>query len=92
MGIALANYEYTMDFWPTHKHNNADALSRLPTESVEIEEPVPTEFVNLMEAMDKMPITTETRSMDTEIPFTSQSIQVCSVWVAGTLFSRLEVI
>ena len=24
---ALANYEYTMAFWPTHKHSNADALS-----------------------------------------------------------------
>ena len=58
--LALANYEYTMAFRPTHKHSNADALSRLPTESVEIEEPIPTELVNLMEAMDKMPITGET--------------------------------
>ena len=40
-------------FRPTHKHSNADALSQLSTESVEIEEPVPTKLVNLMEAMDK---------------------------------------
>ena len=49
-----------MAFRPTHKHSNADALSQLPTETVEIEEPVTTELVNLMEAMDKMPITAET--------------------------------
>ena len=53
--LALANYEYTMAFQPTLKQSNADALSRLPTENVEIEEPVPTELVNLMEAMDKCP-------------------------------------
>ena len=58
--LALANYEYTIAFRPTHKHSNTDALSRLPTESVEIEEPLPTKLVNLMEAMDKMPITAET--------------------------------
>ena len=49
-----------MAFRPTHKHSNADALSQLPTESVEIVEPIPTELVNLMKAMDKMPITAET--------------------------------
>ena len=49
-----------MAFWPTHKHSNADALSRLPTETVEVEEPVPTELVKLMEAMDTMPIMAET--------------------------------
>ena len=58
--LILANYEYIMAFWPTHKHSNADALSRLPTESVEVEEPVPSELVKLMEAMDTMPITAET--------------------------------
>ena len=42
-----------MAYQPTNKHSNADALSRLSTDSVEIEEPVPTELVNLMEAMDK---------------------------------------
>ena len=58
--LILANYEYTMAFRPTHKHSNADTLSRLLTENVEVEEPVPTEFVKLMEAMDTMPIMTET--------------------------------
>ena len=33
--LMLANYEYTMAFRCTHKHSNADALSRLPNESVE---------------------------------------------------------
>ena len=58
--LILANYEYMMAFRPTHKHNNADALSQLPTENVEVEEPVPTKLVKLMEAMDTMPIMAET--------------------------------
>ena len=58
--LTLANYEYTMAFRPTHKHSNPDALSRLPTENVEVEEPVPTELLKLMEAMDTMPIMAET--------------------------------
>ena len=49
--MILGNCEYTMTFRSTHKHSNADTLSRLPTENVEVEEPVPTELVKLMEAM-----------------------------------------
>ena len=44
LSLILANFEYTMTFRPTHKHSNADTLSRLPTESVEVEEPVPAIF------------------------------------------------
>ena len=58
--LILVNYEYTMAFRPTHKHSNADALSRLLTENVEVEKPVPTELLKLMEAMDTMPIMAET--------------------------------
>ena len=46
-----------MPFQPLHKHGNADALRRFPTESVNVEEPVPTELVKLLEATDTLPIT-----------------------------------
>ena len=57
--LILANYEYKILFRPTHTHSNADALSRLPSPTVSLEEPVPTELILLMEAMEKMPITGE---------------------------------
>ena len=49
-----------MAFQPTHMYSNADTLGWFPTDKVEVEEPVPTELVKLMEAMDTMPITAET--------------------------------
>ena len=52
-GLTLANYEYKIIFCPTHKHSNADALSRLPSPTTSIEEPVPTELILLMEAVEK---------------------------------------
>ena len=56
--LKLASYEYTISFRPTHKHGNADALSRLPIKDSEgKDEDLPTELVLLMEAMDQMPIT-----------------------------------
>ena len=57
--LILANYEYKILFRPTHKHSNADALSRLPSPTTSVEEPVPTELILLMEAIEKMPITEE---------------------------------
>lgn len=57
--LILANYEYKILFRPTHSRSNADALSRLPSPTVSLEEPVPTELILLMEAMEKMPITGE---------------------------------
>ena len=57
--LILANYEYKILFRPTHKHSNADALSRLPSSTTSVEEPVPTELILLMEAIEKMPITGE---------------------------------
>ena len=57
--LTVASYEYKIVFRPTHKHSNADALSRLPSPTTSMEEPVPTELILLMEAMEKMPITGE---------------------------------
>ena len=51
--LTFANYEYKILFCPTHKHSNADALSRLPSPTTSMEEPVPTELILLMEAMEK---------------------------------------
>ena len=57
--LTLSNYEYKIEFRPTHKHSNADALSRLPISSTDVEETVPTELVLLVEAMEQLPITAE---------------------------------
>ena len=54
--LTLANYEYKIIFRPSHKHSNADALSRLPSPTTSMEETVPTQLMLLME---KMPITRE---------------------------------
>ena len=57
--LTLSNYEYKIEFRPTHKHSNADALSRLPISITDVEETVPTELVLLVEAMEQLPITAE---------------------------------
>ena len=58
--LALANYEHEINFRPTHKHSNADDLSRLPLlEEAEETEAVPPELVLLIETMENLPITAE---------------------------------
>ena len=58
---------YTISFRPTHKHGNADTLSRLLVKDPEgKDEDVPTELVLLMKAMDQMPITAENISKWTQ--------------------------
>ena len=58
--LKLPSYEYTISFRPTHKHGNADALSRLPIKDPEgKDEDLPTELVLLMEAIHQMPITVD---------------------------------
>ena len=65
--LKLAWYEYTISFRPTHKHGNADTLSRLLVKDLEgKDEDVPTELVRLMEAMDQMPIRAENISKWTQ--------------------------
>ena len=54
--MTFTNYEYKILFRQTHKHSNADTLSRQPSPTLSAEEPVPTELILLMEAMDKMAI------------------------------------
>ena len=57
--LTLASYEYQIAFRPTHKHCNADAFSRIPLQTTDKGERVPTELVLLMEAMEDLPITAE---------------------------------
>ena len=64
--LTLSNYEYQIIFRPTHKHCNADALSRLPVPTIEEEENTPMELVFLMEAMENFPITADNIKVWTE--------------------------
>ena len=58
--LTLASYEYKILFRSTHKHGNADALSRLPCpNTTAAEDEVPTELVLLLEAMNDLPLTAE---------------------------------
>ena len=57
--LTLASYKYQIVFRPTHKHCNADAFSRIPLQTTDKGEIVPTELVLLMEAMEDLPITAE---------------------------------
>ena len=52
-----SNYHYTFEFRPTHKHSNADALSRLPLPEKPASVPVPVEMVLLMEMLQSAPVT-----------------------------------
>ena len=51
--LTFAIYKYKILFCPTHKHSNADVLSRLPSPTTSMEEPVPIQLILLMEAMEK---------------------------------------
>ena len=64
--LTLSNYEYKIIFQPTHKHCNADALSRLPVPAIGEEEDTPMELVFLMEAMVHFPITADSIEVWTE--------------------------
>ena len=56
--LMLSSYDYQITFRPTFKHSNADALSRLPLETMEDKaDDLPSELVLLLENMDKLPIT-----------------------------------
>ena len=56
--LTLATYEYKISFRPTHKHGNADALSRLPSPTTTaVEDEVPAELVLLLEAIKDLPLT-----------------------------------
>ena len=56
--LKLANYEYTLEFRPTHQHANADALSsRLPLGDKPSSVPVPAEMVLLTEMLESAPVT-----------------------------------
>ena len=58
--LKLASYEYTICFPPTHKHGNADTLSRFSIKDPEgKDEDLPIELVLLMEAMNQISIIAE---------------------------------
>ena len=54
--LTLSSYEYKILFRPTHKHGNADALSRLPCPNTTAAE---YELVLLLEAMTGLLLTVE---------------------------------
>ena len=49
-------YEYTLVFYRTEVHGNADALNRLPLPTVTAEVPTPPELVLLMEHFADSPV------------------------------------
>ena len=55
--LLLSSYEYSITFRPTHKHGNADAMSRLPVPETNENEQIPTELVLLMETLENSPVT-----------------------------------
>ena len=55
--LLLSSYEYSITFRPTHKHGNADAMSRLPVPETTENEQIPTELVLLMETLENSPVT-----------------------------------
>ena len=75
--MTFTNYEYKILFRQTHKRSNADTLSRQPSPTLSAEEPVPTELILLMEAMDKMAITGESiKDWSQKNPTLSQSTSI----------------
>ena len=57
--LTLAAYEYTLQFRPTEKHGNADAMSRLPLPNIPTTVPLPKEVVLLVEGLQDSPIATD---------------------------------
>ena len=55
--LLLSSYEYSITFRPTHKHGNADAMSRLPVPETIGNEQIPTELVLLMETLENSSVT-----------------------------------
>lgn len=55
--LLLSSYEYTIAFKPTHKHGNADAMSRLPLPEKPNNVPVPQELVMLINTLQKSLVT-----------------------------------
>ena len=57
--LSLASYQYTVSFWSTTKHSNADAMSRLPLPNQPASTPVPSELVLLIDSFNEAPITSD---------------------------------
>ena len=55
--IILSSYEYAILCHSTHKHSNADAMSRLPLPRIPERDVNPTELVLLMNVIEESPIT-----------------------------------
>lgn len=60
--LTLSAYNYTLKYKAGSKHQNADALSRLPLHQPEVEVPLPGDVIMLMEYIDSSPI--ETRDIE----------------------------
>ena len=57
--LILAAYQYSLEFRPTGRHGNADAMSRLPLPVSPGSVPVPMEVVLLVEALRDSPISAD---------------------------------
>ena len=55
--LILSAYEYSITFWKTEDHSNADALSRLPLQKANQDTPNPPELVLLMSHLGESPVT-----------------------------------
>ena len=55
--LFLSAYEYNITFRKTHRHQNADALSRLPLPKEQLEMKTPPELVLLMDHIQESPVT-----------------------------------
>ena len=58
-GLSLGTYDYTIAYKPRKKHENADALSRLPLPDQPLESHEPAEVVLLMETLRSSPVTAQ---------------------------------
>ena len=74
--LTLSAYEYTIEYCPGKKLQNADALSRLPLNR-ETHVPIPGDIRHLQEHLNtRSPVTADQISVDREGPYTLTGLEV----------------